>query len=280
MILPIFSPFLFKAMTGAALPAPPKAVLEPSRLSEPLLDVEKADPRSDPRHSKGPARSALERRAAERPKAPKVTVETLQRDLKARALVCQMHDFGIDLELVVIFQNLQIQNRKCNWSKVLWWVALKKGPSNGSLLQIFRCRQRHQQPPSLPFQWQHHQDEIRALLPKSPSQAAVKWFEDLRICVHPRWGPNYEDFKDFNYESPQIFRFRKSRNTALGCHMLMLKPSSGLSGGTWTRGEEKNPRGPPKVLPSKCTSTKPQRPESLGERVKSFSKNPVHVSWE
>lgn len=101
-------------MTGAALPAPPKAVLEPSRLSEPLLDVEKADPRSDPRHSKGPARSALERRAAERPKAPKVTVETLQRDLKARALVCQMHDFGIDLELVVIFQNLQIQNGKCN----------------------------------------------------------------------------------------------------------------------------------------------------------------------
>lgn len=50
--------------------------------------------------------------------------------------------------------------------------------------QIFRCRLRRQQPPSLPFQWQqHHHDEIRALLPKSPSQAvAVEWFEDFCGC--------------------------------------------------------------------------------------------------
>ena len=121
-----------QAVLGA-IAAVSEAVLEPSRLSEPLLDVEKAD--RDPRHSKGPARSALERRAAERPRGVK-TVETLQsKDLKV--------------------------------------------------------------PPAPPT----------TTIPTIPVAAA---------------SPRRE-------QSPS--------------------PKKPKSGGTWTRGEEKNPRGPPKVLP-------------------------------
>ncbi len=66
-----------------------QAVLEPSRLSEPLLDVEKAN---EERQSKGPARSALERRAAERPKVK--SVENLQsKNLKAILVIFVWDDF-------------------------------------------------------------------------------------------------------------------------------------------------------------------------------------------